>query len=681
MVVEFRVLGAVEMDADGRQVEVGPPRRRCVLAALLVDAGRSVPVEHLVDRVWGERPPPSARATLASHITRLRQLPGCGCLSRRSGGYVLDTEDVDLHRFRRLVARARTADDEPAAALLGEAVGLWRGEAFAGLDTEWINVVRVGLAAERQAAERDLTDVGLRLGRHTELLAGLRAQVDDDPSDERLAGQLMLALYRSGRQAEALTAFQRLRTLLVDQLGVEPGAAVRDLHTSILTNDRALVPQAEETIRLQRKLIEKTDELADARGQLAESMRAEQRSSQLVLVLQTVLTRLSTMVTQLTEERGALLAKATTQLAQARRERRRAEALADAAQRRILVLEQRLQPLDGTSPFGELVPVLSGPTPDEVLTDAGTGLDRVQQLLDEQDERLTEIETHQLRDDKVWDIWQNGAFRELFFDLKIGVGIMGLDGAIMDANRTLQDLLGRDLREMRAAGLDRYVATEHLPQWRELQLDVWRESRNNLGRYIRFVRADGETVRTKFMLSKVSDDNGAPRYQLAVVYPMLRLTATEDPLTGLPGRATLMRRLKQTTACRVGLCYLNLDDFKLVNDRIGHHLGDQVLAEVGRRLTELDTFVARVGGGEFMLLVEDAKAEDIAERAVRALRRPMVIGDHELTVTASVGVVERPLATTTVNELLRVADIALRLAKTSGKDRWVTTATVTDAND
>ncbi|WP_370949573.1 BTAD domain-containing putative transcriptional regulator [Amycolatopsis sp. cg5] len=254
--VEFGVLGEIEVRAGGRPVDLGPARRRCVLAALLVDVNQAVRTDQLVDRVWGDRPPAQARTTLSSYLTRLRQVLGDTPLTRRSGGYVLtaDPASVDLHHFRDLVARARaTADDAKAAELLDEALGLWRGEAFAGLDTPWINAVRGNLDDERRAAERDRTDVQLRLGRHSALLPSLTAQAEAQPLDERLAGQLMLAQYRGGRRADALETYRRVRALLGDELGVDPSPPLQELHQRILAADQALTP-AETTLPVPRQL-------------------------------------------------------------------------------------------------------------------------------------------------------------------------------------------------------------------------------------------------------------------------------------------------------------------------------------------------------------------------------------------------------------------------------------------
>ena len=226
--MEFRLLGEIEAVVDGGRLDTGHARQRSVLGALLVDVNRPVPVGHLIDRVWADRTPYRARNALSAYVSRLRQLladvPGLR-IARESGGYVLaaDPLSVDLHLFRHLVREARdTADPDAAAALFGEALDLWRGEPFAALDGPWFSDVRTALQAERDAAALDRNDAALRAGRHSELLAELTAAVRAQPLDERVAGQLMLALYRSGRQADALAAYQEIRTRLVEELGATP---------------------------------------------------------------------------------------------------------------------------------------------------------------------------------------------------------------------------------------------------------------------------------------------------------------------------------------------------------------------------------------------------------------------------------------------------------------------------
>lgn len=247
--MEFVLLGEIAVFAGGSALDLGPARQRCVLAALATDAGRVVSVDRLIDRVWGQSPPLRARATLLNYLSRLRLLlaeadAGAVTVARRPGGYTVQVERsaVDVVRFQDLCDRARAVDDGQAAALLRQALELWRGEALTGADGEWAEVERDRLRQQRLDAECDLTDVLLRLGRGEELVATLAARAAQRPLDERVAGQLVLALYRAGRTADALGQYRHLRAQLVEQLGTEPGAALRDLHQRILDTDPALDP-------------------------------------------------------------------------------------------------------------------------------------------------------------------------------------------------------------------------------------------------------------------------------------------------------------------------------------------------------------------------------------------------------------------------------------------------------
>ncbi|MEQ4305155.1 BTAD domain-containing putative transcriptional regulator [Plantactinospora sp. B6F1] len=248
--LEFRLLGDIDVRVDGHLIEMGPARQRCVLVALLVEANELVSVDQLLDRVWGDRRPQRARETLYSYLSRLRnRLSPAGGVTvlRRSAGYQLTVEPdtVDLHRFRALVRQARDApDDTGALGLFDEALGLWRGEAFAHLETPWLSTLRTAVGQERFAAELDRWDVALRRGRHAALLPELTRRAGEHPLDERLAGQLMLALYRSGRQADALEHYTRLRHRLADTLGVDPGPELRRLHLRMLHTDPALAGPA-----------------------------------------------------------------------------------------------------------------------------------------------------------------------------------------------------------------------------------------------------------------------------------------------------------------------------------------------------------------------------------------------------------------------------------------------------
>jgi len=248
--VEFGVLGSVEAGIDGSPVALGHARQRGVLAVLLVDVDQPVTTDQLIDRVWGERPPQQARPTLRSYLSRLRQAlaaTGEAGIARQAGGYALTTVGtvtVDMHSFRRLAEQARACDDDThAASLFEQALRLWRAEPFAALDTPWLNTLRDTLVQERLAAQLDLGDLRLRLGQHAALLPELSARASAHPLDERLAGQLMLALHRCGRSAEALDHYRRVRERLARELGIDPGAALRDVQTAVLRQDLVTVAE------------------------------------------------------------------------------------------------------------------------------------------------------------------------------------------------------------------------------------------------------------------------------------------------------------------------------------------------------------------------------------------------------------------------------------------------------
>lgn len=248
--LEFRLLGDVAVLVDGRARDIGPPRQQSLLAALLVEANHALSAETVIDRMWGHRRPRSARDVLYSYVCRLRhRLRGIEGveLTRNATGYLLTVERdaVDLYRFHALLDRARSSTDEAGGLRhLEEALGLWRGDAFGNLDTPWLNVQRGLLAEHRHIAQLDRDDMTLRRGGHAALVPALTARVRDHPLDERVAAQLMLALYRCGRQADALACYERLRRRLADALGVGPGPEVRDLHLAILKSAVQPTPPA-----------------------------------------------------------------------------------------------------------------------------------------------------------------------------------------------------------------------------------------------------------------------------------------------------------------------------------------------------------------------------------------------------------------------------------------------------
>lgn len=246
MRIEFRLLGPVEVRAAGRAVAIGPARHQGVLAALLCDANRSVSVDQLVDRVWGgRRLPKQPRNTVHTYISLLKRsladVAGA-MIVRQSYGYMIeiDEELLDLHRFRALIKKARSGDGG-VPDLFEHAFALWRGQALATLDTPWAEGVRRTLEAERLTAESDLTDLRLALGQHGALVASLIERCAANPLDERLAGQLMLALFRNGRQADALHHYHRIRRQLAEDLGTEPGHPLQQLYHQVLMDDPALV--------------------------------------------------------------------------------------------------------------------------------------------------------------------------------------------------------------------------------------------------------------------------------------------------------------------------------------------------------------------------------------------------------------------------------------------------------
>jgi DNA-binding SARP family transcriptional activator len=252
--MEFRLLGPVEVEAADRMLDIGHARQRAVLAVLLLDLGRVVPADQLIDRIWDHEPPASARNVLYGHLARLKSALADGqdtevSLARRAGGYRLqaDPERVDLHRFRGLVAAARAAgDDDQAAMLLRQALELWRGQPLAGLHSRWLDAVRSSLEIDRTAAARDLTDIRLRLGEHHALAAELAIEAAAAPTDEQLIGQVMLALYRCGQKAEALRWFDRARRRLAAELGADPAPRLQRLHQQVLRADPALDPPGRE---------------------------------------------------------------------------------------------------------------------------------------------------------------------------------------------------------------------------------------------------------------------------------------------------------------------------------------------------------------------------------------------------------------------------------------------------
>jgi DNA-binding SARP family transcriptional activator/type II secretory pathway predicted ATPase ExeA len=240
--VEFRLLGPLEVRAGDVPLPLGGPKQRAVLALLLLNANRVVARERLVDDLWGESPPEAVVAVVQVYVSRLRKVLPSDALVTRPPGYMLEVEPttIDLARFERLVSEARGADPERASDLLREALELWRGPALAEFEEEpFARLERERLERLRLEAVEARIDADLALGRHTEVVGELETLAAQEPHRERLHAQLMLALYRSGRQAEALAAYRRVRAAL-DELGIEPSSTLKQLEQKILRHDSSL---------------------------------------------------------------------------------------------------------------------------------------------------------------------------------------------------------------------------------------------------------------------------------------------------------------------------------------------------------------------------------------------------------------------------------------------------------
>lgn len=250
MALEFRVLGPLEMRRHGVAVPVRGRNLRALLAALLIDAGRVVSADALTEVLWPTRPPNDARHALEASVSRLRQSVGEEApVQARAPGYVLSVEPgtIDAVRFRRLLAEANDlldADPRRASAGIDAALALWRGTPYAEFTfDEFAREEIAELTELRLQAEEKEIEAALATGRAEDVLGKIAALVAAEPTRERRREQLMLALYRAGRQADALTAFREARKIFADELGLEPGERLRDLERAILRQDPLLAPQ------------------------------------------------------------------------------------------------------------------------------------------------------------------------------------------------------------------------------------------------------------------------------------------------------------------------------------------------------------------------------------------------------------------------------------------------------
>jgi DNA-binding SARP family transcriptional activator/class 3 adenylate cyclase len=232
--VEISALGALEASRDGRAVDLGGPQQRALVGLLAVRLGMHVPVDSIIDALWPDGPPPSAAKIVQTYVSRLRRRLGDETIERRGSAYALRTA-LDVQRFEELAAAGRFV----------EALALWRGPALADVaDVPGLRVEAERLEELRLRVLEERIDADLSAGRHADVVAELRALVAGNPLRERMRYLLMLSLYRSGRQAEALETYRDARRVLVDELGIVPGERLRALEAAILRQDRELEPAA-----------------------------------------------------------------------------------------------------------------------------------------------------------------------------------------------------------------------------------------------------------------------------------------------------------------------------------------------------------------------------------------------------------------------------------------------------
>lgn len=322
--MEFRILGPLEVWNEGCQVAIPGERQRAVLALLLLHANEVVSIDRFIDELW-EEPPASGAKALRVRISQLRKaLPG-GVLETLAPGYRLRVgrDELDLHRFEQLAEEGRRAldvgDAAGAGALLREALAVWRGPALADFAYQRFAQAAIGRLEEVRLAVLELrVDADLVLGRHAEVVGELEELIDAQPLRERPRGQLMLALYRSARQAEALEVYQCARRVLVDELGIEPGPALQELERRILQHDPSLdLPRAEPapvSMPGERSILAAVSDEANVDPLLAVAQALALRPARALVLARVVANeaRLGASSAWLQEHRAALEAHGTT---------------------------------------------------------------------------------------------------------------------------------------------------------------------------------------------------------------------------------------------------------------------------------------------------------------------------------------------------------------------------------
>jgi len=286
--LDFRVLGPVQVVAGSSPVDLASGRQVALLSILLIAGDEVSSRDRLIDALWGEQPPATATNALQVQVHALRRRLGAERIAREASGYRLVREpgELDLDRFEALAVRGRSelenGEAEAAAVTLREALELWRGPAYEDVRYEPFAQAEVARLEERRlAALEDRIEADLALGRQRDLVSELEALVAEHPSRERLSGQLMLALYRGGRQTAALDVFQQARRTMAEELGLEPGPALQELQQAILRQDAALEVESPE-LRARRRLPAPETPLVGRDAELAELAALVRGGSRLV---------------------------------------------------------------------------------------------------------------------------------------------------------------------------------------------------------------------------------------------------------------------------------------------------------------------------------------------------------------------------------------------------------------
>ncbi|MER7889630.1 EAL domain-containing protein [Micromonospora sp. NPDC094482] len=283
-------------------------------------------------------------------------------------------------------------------------------------------------------------------------------------------------------------------------------------------------------------------------------------------------------------------------------------------------------------------------------------------------------------------------FRAVFTGAAIGIGIAGIDGQIIDVNQSFADMLGYSIEELHGTDVAGLFHVEDAAGMWELYQEMVEGKQDLVRVEKRYHRKDGSMLWTDLAVSLIRHDDGRPRFTVAMIEDIteryalqqrLRFQALHDPLTGLPNRTLFFEtlgRIFETAAPgrRLGICFLDLDGFKAINDSLGHDLGDRLLVMIARRLADCVAdqghLVARMGGDEFVILVDGGEGLDdavaVAEAALAAVSAPVHVGDQQLAVSASVGIVDGPVGGTSASELMKAADTTLYWAKAEGRGRW-----------